>query len=285
MNLFGLKVFQEKTIAMNHFFRGLLILLVITSVSCQTEPSNFQIVNSGSLHASQIQLGEELQSMFLPDSLFDDGNVLDIDHPLLRQVESLLILNSGFKQNPSDSVWNLLLNNWNEFRNKLNNSSLNRITESDSVRARELIYYRWAEVNSSLLKGTAKVLFADELERLLNKQEPVVTERFVKSVLFTMREDQIFVNLFIPSSMQYQHTTGGKVKLSQFPSAPENSEIILTCELDDKRFLSVFIRIPEWATNPTVAYGNVKYVAHPGDYCEISRKWRNGDEIRIKLKN
>jgi DUF1680 family protein len=59
----------------------------------------------------------------------------------------------------------------------------------------------------------------------------------------------------------------------------------LKCESNDVRYLDVFIRIPEWAINPTVSYGNVKYVAHSGEYCQVSRKWHDGDEFRIVLKN
>jgi DUF1680 family protein len=59
----------------------------------------------------------------------------------------------------------------------------------------------------------------------------------------------------------------------------------LTCETNDARYLDVYIRIPEWAVNPTVAHGNVKYVAHPGEYCQISRKWKDKDEFFIILKN
>jgi DUF1680 family protein len=49
--------------------------------------------------------------------------------------------------------------------------------------------------------------------------------------------------------------------------------------------MDVFIRIPSWAVNPTVTHGNVKYVAHPGEYCEVYRKWNNGDQIKVELKN
>ena len=83
----------------------------------------------------------------------------------------------------------------------------------------------------------------------------------------------------------HHHTTGGTVKLTQRTDFPRSNIVTLTCETNDARYLDVFIRIPEWAVNPTVAHGNVKYVAHPGEYCQISRKWKDKDEFYIILKN
>jgi len=145
---------------------------------------------------------------------------------------------------------------------------------------------KWAELNIMLLKLSGEVRFGDVIENLLYKEEmPVLTEKQLKSIIYTHIDDQIFINVLGGSSFDYQHTTGGNVRLTQTTRYPLGSEIILSCEVGDVRYMDVFIRIPEWAVNPTVTHGNVKYVARPGEYCEIYRKWRNGDEFSIKLKN
>ena len=136
------------------------------------------------------------------------------------------------------------------------------------------------------MKFSGEIRFADVLEKLLyESKSPVLSEKLLKSVIYTRIYDQVFVNIIGSSSISYQHTTGGTVKLIQQTDYPEGNEMILKCECSDLRFMDVFIRIPSWAVHPSVTHGNVKYVANPGEYCEISRKWENGDEIKVVLKN
>ena len=45
--------------------------------------------------------------------------------------------------------------------------------------------------------------------------------------------------------------------------------------------MEIYIRIPEWAEGATVVMQNVKYIAPPGDYCEIAKSWINGDLVEI----
>jgi DUF1680 family protein len=124
------------------------------------------------------------------------------------------------------------------------------------------------------------------MEKVLYDAEvPLLSADLLKSIIYTHIDDQIFVNIFGSSSLIHHHTTGGVIKLIQETSYPASNDITLKCETNDARFLNVFIRIPSWAVNPTVTHGNVKYVPHPGEYCQISRMWKDGDEIRILLKN
>ena len=144
---------------------------------------------------------------------------------------------------------------------------------------------RWAELNANLLKFSGEAKFAKVLENILYTQnQPVLSEKLLKSVIYTHIFDQIFIHIPTTSSVSFQHTTGGNVKLIQ-QYDPSKKEMMLKCECGDTRFLDLFIRIPSDAVKPTVTHGNVKYVAIPGEYCEISRKWKNGDEIRVSLKN
>jgi len=51
--------------------------------------------------------------------------------------------------------------------------------------------------------------------------------------------------------------------------------------MEEIRYIEISIRIPDWARNATVTEKNVKYVATPGSYCFIARKWNSGDVIEI----
>jgi DUF1680 family protein len=179
------------------------------------------------------------------------------------------------KKSESDSSWTSLISKWEDFRK--NTTGIEGIPAA---------FGKWAELNVRLLKFSGENRFADVLEKMLyESKKPVLSEKLLKSIIYTRIYDQVFVNIIGSSSVSYSHTTGGTVKLIQQTDYPEGNEMILKCECGDVRFMDVYIRIPSWAVNPTVTHGNVKYVARPGEYCEISRKWENGDEVKVILKN
>ena len=187
----------------------------------------------------------------------------------------------------SDTTWKVLSREWEDIR--VNLSDMKGLSNaSDSMADSELntIERKWCDLNVRLLKLSGEVRFGDALEKILYEAKvPVLSDKILKSIIYTHIDDQIFINIFGTSSLIHHHTTGGTIKIIQESGYPANNEIILRCETNDSRFLNVFIRIPFWAINPTVTHGNVKYVPHPGEYCQISRMWKDGDEIRIVLKN
>lgn len=251
-------------------FGFILVLLV----SCGQKQS-FQSVNSLSFNEDQITLGASLLPRLAPDSL-----VVNNESVAVGQLDELIGESQKLSSSMPDSTWNFINKGWTDFeKNK------SQILTDISANSR-IVLQKWSELNMNLLKLTGEVRFADALESLIyDSPEAVLSESTLKSVIYTHVYDQIFVNLFGSSSLTHQHTTGGTIKLTQETKFPESNEIILSCECSDTRYLDVFIRIPVWAVNPTVNHGNVKYVARPGEYCQISRKWKNGDVFVIQLKN
>lgn len=248
---------------------------VLFIVACGTPGQGLQIVESQSFNVKQIYLVENIEKKYLSDSK-DSNQLPDLQNKDLAELVSMAKM---LKESKSDSSWFILKRKWEEFRQKGIQSSAD--TSANSVA--ELL--EWSELNADLMKLTGEVQFGDALEEHIFQLKPVLTEQFLKSIIYTHNYDQIFVNLFVSSTLTHFHTTGGKIKLIQETDFPESNEITLKCETDDVRYLDVFIRIPEWAINPKVSHGNVKYVAHPGEYCQISRKWHDGDEISVMLKN
>lgn len=141
----------------------------------------------------------------------------------------------------------------------------------------------WVALNDSLLKYSQEVRFADALERVAYNQ--VGTKRLktnqLKSFYYTRLYDRIFFNIFGSSSLQYEHTTGGIVRLVQATDYPFDDRVTIKVEIQDTRYLDLYIRIPEWATNSHVTVKGVKYPVITGEYTEIARKWKNSDEIEI----
>lgn len=255
-------------------------LIVISGIAllftaCGSEKESFNRTNSQSFAEKQITLEGALSLRIGVDSV----NRTQESSLLLKNLEEMLSETETLKKIKSDNSWTALQKSWEEFRN--NEAVLLADTSVNSV----FVLQKWAELNSQLLKLTGEVRFGDALEKLIYEPKSFLPERLIKSSIYTHIDDQIFINLIGSSSLNHQHTTGGTIKLIQKTEYPLTNEIALFCECSDTRYLDVFIRIPEWAVNPTVTHGNVKYVARPGEYCQISRKWRNGDEFSIKLKN
>ncbi|MCW0481406.1 beta-L-arabinofuranosidase domain-containing protein [Gaoshiqia sediminis] len=143
----------------------------------------------------------------------------------------------------------------------------------------------WIALNDSLLKYSGEVVYADELERMAyNIAVPeIMTESMIKSFCYTNLYDRIYVNFFSSSYMEYEHTTGGKVRIIQDTNYPFDGSIVLKIELQDTRYLDLFVRIPHWADRASVTVKGVKYNVIPGTYTEIAKKWKNGDEMEIVL--
>lgn len=250
--------------------------MILFFAACGSKKESFEVINSKSFAEQQVTIDGYLAQQIETDSVNSDKE----PSSLTKKLDEMFSSTETLKETKPDSRWSSFLKSWEEFR--FNETVLLADTSVNSVIALQ----KWAKLNSQLLKLTSEVRFGDALEKLIYESSiPVLSESSIKSIIYTHIDDQIFINLFGSSSLNHHHTTGGTIKLIQETDFPASSEMTLKCECSDVRYLDVFIRIPEWAVNPTVTHGNVKYVAHPGEYCQIFRKWRNGDEFRIRLKN
>lgn len=260
----------------------LIAFILVTSFlfACGNDGNRLTIINSGSFAEKQITLdGPVMQRLSV-------GPEKDLQNqtPLQVKIDEMIFKAKNIRKTRSDSAWIALSASWEDFRKNHIEPvfHVDSLTDSQS----KSIARKWAELNVSLLKLSGEVKFGDALEKILYESKvPVLSEKFLKSVIYTYIDDQIFVNLIGSSSVNHYHTTGGTIKLIQKTDYPESTEMILKCECNDVRYLDLFIRIPTWAVNPTVTHGNVKYVPHPGEYCQISRKFNDGDEIQVRLKN
>ncbi len=256
-----------------------IIGIAVFLFSCGNSENGLKVINSGSFSDSNITLDGALTQRLLPDSVVN----ISRQSPILVKLGESILATQKLRKDQSDSLWNEVSASWYRFgKNRLSILSADSLSNSKAT----AIACKWADLNIALLKLSGEVRFGDAIEDLIYKnQSPIFTEKQLKSIIYTHIDDQIFINVIGSSSLTHQHTTGGTIKLIQETDYPKSNEMTLKCESNDVRFLDVFIRIPEWAINPTVSYGNVKYVAHPGEYCQVSRKWHDGDEFRIVLKN
>lgn len=258
------------------------VALTVIFFSCENDPNRLSLINSKSFHESQIHVDFQMdQTSFELDTI--QQIYTKEQYNSLNQIEEMLSLAENIRKSGSDSIWIVLSNRWNEFNSGISgNGQSNSVTNNIFPEA----ISKWAELNVALVKLSGEVRFGDAIEKMLHGPEnSFISERLLKSVIYTHVDDKIFINIIGSSSMEYQHTTGGNVRLIQETNYSEGDVMTLKSECGDKRFMDVYIRIPSWAVNPTVTHGNVKYVARPGEYTQISRKWKDEDEFRVALKN
>jgi len=138
----------------------------------------------------------------------------------------------------------------------------------------------WIEINGLLLELTADAKYAQELEKISANEK--MTD-YIQPFVFTRSVDHIYVNLFKPAEMKYQHSLGGDVTIRQETAYPESGSIRLHFEMTERRYIELNIRIPEWAEGTHVEVKGVKYFTKPGSYCFIAKKWKQGDLVEIEL--
>lgn len=206
-------------------------------------------------------------------------NVLPADDSLAKQslsveLQQLKSFISKYEKRDSDFSVETMESIWLSKKNKIDFTGL------ESVLA-------WIETTGFLLEITGKPVYAEALQKLgyeekinLSAPETKLAEEKLAPYIFTKNVDHIFVNLFVNSSVEYDHSLGGKIKITQ--ELTGSNSLLLKFSTSEKRYIEVNILIPKWATNATVTEKNVKYVATPGEYCLIARKWKEGDFVEVK---
>ena len=92
-------------------------------------------------------------------------------------------------------------------------------------------------------------------------------------------DDELFVNLFIPSVLQWGNTVVEQV--NNFPAEESTSLII---NPDKSKKFTVSIRIPEWCADMSVnVNGKAVEAKNEGGFVKITRKWAKGDKVEVAL--
>ena len=102
------------------------------------------------------------------------------------------------------------------------------------------------------------------------------------TIYFKSRDDQaLYVNLYIPSTLEW---TERNVTVDQTTSFPHEDNTRLTIKGSGK--FDIHVRVPGWATKGFFVKINgreQKLSARPGSYLKLSRNWKDGDVIELKM--
>lgn len=102
-------------------------------------------------------------------------------------------------------------------------------------------------------------------------------------LIYSHNENDVFVNLFIPSTLNWEEKDIQLTQNTKFPYENQ-SEIVLT--LQKKKAFAINIRQPEWAENLEVLVnGKVQNIQKKAfSYATINRTWKSGDKITVKFE-
>ncbi len=96
-------------------------------------------------------------------------------------------------------------------------------------------------------------------------------------------DEGIYVNLFIPSELNWEEKG---FRLSQTTNFPEEPGTKLTIQAERPTRLAIRLRVPQWVGSNASVKVNGKTLesyASPGSYLTISRTWKTGDRIEMAL--
>ncbi len=102
------------------------------------------------------------------------------------------------------------------------------------------------------------------------------------SIYFKSKDNQaLYVNLYVPSALEW---TERNITLEQTTNFPNEDNTRMTIKGNGK--FDIHVRVPGWATKGFFVKINgvtQKLQAKPGSYLKISRTWKNGDVIELKM--
>ena len=98
-------------------------------------------------------------------------------------------------------------------------------------------------------------------------------------------EDNIYVNLFTPSKVEWDHSER-VVELIQDTEFPFSEEVNISISVERSDRFGIGIRIPEWLSSPMTARVNNREVEGrmtEKNWYVINRRWKDGDKLTITV--
>lgn len=105
------------------------------------------------------------------------------------------------------------------------------------------------------------------------------------NVLYFKDADGLYVNLYVPSEVTWQHG-GQTIVLRQETAYPESESVMLTVTPERGIDFPLHFRVPRWAANGITVKinGNAENVpAKAGTWASIRRTWNPGDKMELNI--
>ena len=107
--------------------------------------------------------------------------------------------------------------------------------------------------------------------------------KYVESIYYQAKDGGLYLNLFIPSVLNWKEKG---ITIRQETSFPESNKTSLLFSVKSPKQFPLYIRNPKWANNGVQILVNGKKatpVKNETGYLVVNRKWNNNDKVEIKL--
>ena len=96
--------------------------------------------------------------------------------------------------------------------------------------------------------------------------------------------DAVYVNLYIPSTLNWAHADG-RMSLTQTSQYPFESSVTFELKAAKPAVFALVFRIPKWAQGASVAVNGRRLSAAvtPGEFMTLHRQWKSGDRVELEL--
>lgn len=100
--------------------------------------------------------------------------------------------------------------------------------------------------------------------------------------IYFRSDDALYVNLFVPSSVQWRDKGA---RLTQITRFPEQSRTMFRWTLEQPAELALKLRHPGWSENALVLVNGAEAArsSAPGSFIELKRTWQSGDTVELQL--
>jgi hypothetical protein len=95
--------------------------------------------------------------------------------------------------------------------------------------------------------------------------------------------DGVVLNYFGASRFRLSLPSGNIVTLEQATDYPNRGDVSLCVTVDRPETFAVYLRVPEWSAQTTVALDGQEFAVEPGSYYRIEREWRSDARLDLKL--
>ena len=107
----------------------------------------------------------------------------------------------------------------------------------------------------------------------------------VSNYAYSISDKGVYVNLYGSNNLSTKLEDGSVIKLTQQTEYPWEGSVAITVSESKKSPFSIFMRIPGWANSTKVSVNGKSVDADikPGQYLELNRNWKKGDQIVLNL--
>lgn len=103
--------------------------------------------------------------------------------------------------------------------------------------------------------------------------------------MYSISREGLWFNLYGGNNLRTHLKDGSSISLVQETDYPWNGLINITLKETPVNATSMFFRIPNWCTSPSLKINGVAYTQSikSGSYLQIERRWKEGDKIELNL--